>query len=169
MCVFPGGEFGIEQVERVYPAVQTLTGKNTEKTLSDVEPAAMFGGIMDFKASGKGWSLWRRERLIEGRNLMGVQVIHNQSDPERIWIMDGEQFLDLTCPVKCSSARKRGHMTPRSQRFAEQEDTGCAATDVLAVYLGAGTLPHGEEFPRIRQKLVRFSIHADHGNCRIIR
>lgn len=167
--VLPDGERRVKRDQCVNPSVKALAREGTQEALRDVKPTAMLGRIVNLEAFGERSGLGWGECLVEGSDGMCVQVIHDQPDQRRFGIVYSKQFLDLPCPVQGGSAGKRGHMAPRRQRLAEQEDAGGAATDVFAIQLGAGTLPHGERFSRIRQQLVRLFIHAYHGDCRIKR
>ena len=63
--VLPGGEFGVEGVEVVDPAVEALPGQGGQLDLGDVEPGAVFGGVVDLQALGQGERLGGFERLVQ--------------------------------------------------------------------------------------------------------
>ena len=60
--VLPGGEFGVEGVEVGDAAVEALPGQGGQFDLGDVEPGAVFGGVVDLQPLGQ------RERLLAGSN-----------------------------------------------------------------------------------------------------
>ncbi len=61
----PGGELGVEGVEVLDAAVEALPGQGGEFDLGDVEPRAVFGGVVDLQPLGQRERLGRLERLVQ--------------------------------------------------------------------------------------------------------
>jgi hypothetical protein len=59
------GEFGAEGVQVADAAVETLSGQCGQLDLGNVEPGAVFRGVVDLQALGQGVSLGWSERLVE--------------------------------------------------------------------------------------------------------
>ncbi|MEU5942294.1 hypothetical protein ABZ807_24625 [Micromonospora sp. NPDC047548] len=64
-AVLPGGQFGVEDVDVVDAAVETLPGQGGEFDLCDVEPGAVSGGVVDFQVLRERSGLGRLEGLVE--------------------------------------------------------------------------------------------------------
>ena len=64
--VLPGGEFAVEDVEVGDPPVQALPGQGGEFDLGDVEPGAVFRGVVDLQPGREAVRLGRLERLVQG-------------------------------------------------------------------------------------------------------
>jgi hypothetical protein len=48
----PDGEFGVENIEVVDAPVEALAGRYRQLDFGDVEPGAVFGGVLDLQALG---------------------------------------------------------------------------------------------------------------------
>jgi len=57
--VLPGGEFVVEGVQVGDAPAQALPGQAGQFDLGDVEPGAVFGGVVDLQALGEGVGLRR--------------------------------------------------------------------------------------------------------------
>ena len=67
--LLPGGEFGVEDREIIDAPVKALAGERGELDLGDVEPGAVFGGVVDFQA------LCQREGLVGLERLIGEPTV----------------------------------------------------------------------------------------------
>jgi hypothetical protein len=72
----PGGEFPVEGVEVFDPAAQALLGDAGQLDLGDVESGAVFRGVVDLEALSQRERLVWGERLVEGAQGVGVEVVH---------------------------------------------------------------------------------------------
>src|SRR5680860_810434 len=72
--LLPRGEFGVEDVEVVDPAVEALAGQGGELDLGDVEPGPVFGGVVDLESLGQREGLVWFEGLVERGDAVGVEV-----------------------------------------------------------------------------------------------
>lgn len=99
-----GGEFDVEHGEVVDTAVEALAGECGQFDLGDGEPGAVFGGVVDLQALGQcergGWV----EGFVEGRDGVGVEVVHHQHDLLGFGVVDVEEPLDLPSPVDLGPA-----------------------------------------------------------------
>jgi hypothetical protein len=64
---------------------KTLTTQMAEFDLGHVEPTPVFGGIMDFQCIGDSFRLLRNKRFIQRSLMMGIQIIHDQTDLLSVW------------------------------------------------------------------------------------
>jgi hypothetical protein len=60
----PGGEFGAQCLEVLDAPVQALPGQHRELDLGDVEPRAVFGGVVDLEPLRERERLGRLEGLV---------------------------------------------------------------------------------------------------------
>ncbi len=65
-------------------------GQRGELDLGDVEPGAVFGGVVDLEALGQRERLLGFERLIQRSEGVGVQVVHDQHDLLGVGVVDVE-------------------------------------------------------------------------------
>ncbi|UOT08426.1 MULTISPECIES: hypothetical protein [Rhodococcus] len=68
----PGGEFGVEDSEVLDVPVQVLAGQRGELDLGDVEPRAVFGGVVDLEPLRERERLGRLEGLVERSDAVGA-------------------------------------------------------------------------------------------------
>src|SRR5687768_3662774 len=74
--VLPSGELGVEDVQIVDAPVEALAGQRGQLDLGDVEPGAVFGGVVDLQSLRQFSRLGGFERLVEGSDGVGVEVVH---------------------------------------------------------------------------------------------
>src|SRR5215472_17526958 len=79
---------------------QRLASKNTALDLSHIEPAAVFGRVMDLHPPQNASGLGRRESFIQGRCGMYVQVILHDTYAVGLWIDHIDQPLDAVGVVE---------------------------------------------------------------------
>src|SRR5271156_806955 len=77
---FPGGHFFSQQVNAWDSAIEALAVERTQFNLGDVEPTAMFWGVVDFKAAGQSSGFLRFESLIKGSGTVGIQIVQHQTN-----------------------------------------------------------------------------------------
>ena len=132
--VLPGGEFVVEYLEVLDPPIEALPGQGGQLDLGDVEPGAVFGGVVDLQPGGEAARLDRLERLIQRPEGVRVEVVHDQDHGRGVGIVDGEQPVDLVGPVEPGAVGMGIDVAPAAQRLDPDEDRTGAVPDVLAVF-----------------------------------
>lgn len=77
----PGGEFGAQGLEVLDAPVQTLADQHRELDLGDVEPRAVFGGVVDLESLRERERLGRLEGLVERSDAMGARGCPSPAPP----------------------------------------------------------------------------------------
>src|SRR5919109_2167083 len=131
--LFPLLCFLCERLQVWNPAIEALHRQDTELDLSDIEPTAMLGGVMDLQTRGQPARLFWREGLIEGANPMGIEVITHQTCPHRFWVADLKQVSDLMGPVHSGPMLCYMHVPRATQRLREQENVRRPSPLILVV------------------------------------
>jgi hypothetical protein len=70
-----------------HPTRQTPPGKNTDLDFGHIEPATMFGCVMELHSPQNPSGLSRRESFIQGRSGMRVQVILHDAHALVYWLL----------------------------------------------------------------------------------
>lgn len=81
--LLPGSEFGIERLEVFDAPVQTLTGQHGEPDLGDVEPRAVFGGVVNLEPLRERERLGRLEGLVERSDVVSTRDCPSPVPPSR--------------------------------------------------------------------------------------
>src|SRR6266446_5337652 len=81
------------------PSIQALAGEGTQFNFGNIEPAAVFGGMVHLKPFEKLPSLLGRKGLIERADPMRIEVITHQAYPRGFWVAALKQVSDLMGPV----------------------------------------------------------------------
>src|SRR4249920_580387 len=95
--------------------------------------------VVDLQPAGQGVGLLRWECLVEGGDRVGVEIVHDQDDLVRVWVLDTQEMFDALGPVDSGAGGLGVGAAPTRQGFGPNEDRAGAAADVLAVL--AGHLP----------------------------
>ena len=69
----PGGEFGAQGLEVLDAPVQALAGQHREFDFGNVEPRAVFGGVVDLEPLSERERLGRLEGLVERSDAVGAR------------------------------------------------------------------------------------------------
>src|SRR6266496_5864328 len=155
-------------MKMMYPLIETLTSEDAQLDFGNVQPAPMFGRMMNLQSFHKSPRFRWWKRLVERGELVGVQVIADEDDPLGIRIIDVQQLLDLFGPVDFGSSFSDVYLSPARQGLSEHEVCGCAIALILEIdslrlaLLGRNGL---SGFPN---QLGRLFIHADHRNLSIV-
>jgi hypothetical protein len=134
-----------------------------------LQPAAVLRGVVQLQLVGQPLGLGRRERRIQRRRRVGVEVVLHQHDPLGVGIVDVDQVLDAVRPVDPGAPVADHDLAPASQRLTDQEQIAHPAALVLIVFPGwparrqrAGRIDLGEQ-------LAAGLVQADLGAQRVIR
>ena len=84
---FPYGDLGSQCVLVVQPTIQALAIHNVNFRLRHVQPTAVFGRVMKLDLVQDASSLLGRKGLIQARAIVGVQIVLDQTNFLRLWII----------------------------------------------------------------------------------
>jgi hypothetical protein len=71
-----------------------------------LQPAAALGRVVQLQPVGQPLGLGRRERRIQRRRGVGVEVVLDQHDLLGIGVVDVDQLLDGSAPSRCGCAER---------------------------------------------------------------
>src|SRR5215211_6387545 len=129
----------------------------------------MLGGVVQLQPIGQPLGLGRRERRIQRRGRVGVEVVLDQHDLLGVGVVDVEQVLDAVRPVDPGAPRADHHVAPASQRLAHQEQVADPAALVLVVL--PGRLARRDRAGRVDlgKQLAAGLVQADLRAARVVR
>ena len=81
-----------------HPPVKAWASEGPELNVGHIEPAAVFGSMVDFQPARPELAFGRKG-LIERADPMCVEVITDQPHPLSLWVLPLEQVADLCGPV----------------------------------------------------------------------
>src|SRR5215203_1928676 len=136
--------------------------------LGDVQPGAVFRGVVDLQALGQGERLGGFERFVERADGVGVEVVHDQHDGVGVGVVHGQQAFDLVGPVDLGAAGLGVDVAPAPQRFDPDEDRAGAAAAVLVVLDAVTARGGGDRVTGVVEELVGLLVHADHRSARVV-
>ena len=113
-----------------------LSSKDTELTLSHVEPTAMFGRVVKLKPFANPVGFCRFERIIQGRHRMGIQVVQHDADDLGVRISVVNQPFHTVREVLFSPAFGDLDMPLPSQRLKKHEQIARTIPLILVVVAG---------------------------------
>src|SRR3989304_6719123 len=90
----PCSEVSLHRHEIGNSPVQALPGKSAELNLSHVEPTAVFRGMMNLNSFCQPPGFLRLKCLVESGQTVRVEVVHDQTYLDGIWIPFVEHALD---------------------------------------------------------------------------
>ena len=105
-------------------SIQTLPIQGAKLDFRHIEPTAMLRRIMDFEAFCQPPGFLRGKHLVEGSNAMGVQVVHDQTYLDSVWVAFVEHTFDPPRPVFSRSMLGSRHVAFTGQRFHFKKDLG---------------------------------------------
>lgn len=111
----------------------------------------------------------RRERLVQGGDVVGVQVVHDQHDLVRVGVVDVQQVLDPAGPVQAGAGRFRVGAAPAGQGLGPHEDRARPVAHVFGILTGHPSRRGRGAWAGVGQQLQRFLIHHDNRMSRIVR
>src|SRR5512132_2922520 len=115
------------------PPVQALPGQHTQLDLGHVQPAAVLGCVVQLQPVGQPLGLRRRERRVQRRRRVGVEVVLDQHDHVGVGIVHIDQLPDAVRPVDPGPPLAHRHMPPATQRLAHQEHVAHPLPHVLVI------------------------------------
>jgi hypothetical protein len=128
----------------------------------------VLGGVRDLPAVQPPSCCLRRQRLVQGRSRMGVEVSAHQRKASRLRSRHVEQCTDACGPVPCGPACRHPDMTPASPWCATPQWVASPCTllcRVLASAPPSTPRPGGVDLPQ--QWLAGF-VHPEDGRASIV-
>ena len=86
--LFPKGHLPGQGVGIGDPTIQTLPAQKAQFDFGPIQPAPVFGGVMNLQPVDQRPCDNRFERLIQGGRFVGVQVVHHQDHFPGVRIVD---------------------------------------------------------------------------------
>jgi len=80
-------------------ASEAMTRQNAQFTFGDIEPTAVLGRIMNLDPLGQSACFGRGECLVQGCQLVGVEIVTDQNDFFRLGVPFDQQALQFPGPV----------------------------------------------------------------------
>ena len=99
-CALPRANFPDQGRLVRNPAIQTLPTQHVQFNLRDVEPTSVLGGIHGIQPPDQTTRFCRRERLVERRHRVRIQVVHHQRDSIRLGILHIDQRSNVQIDAK---------------------------------------------------------------------
>src|SRR5215468_2921305 len=167
--LFPGRHFRRYQRLAVEPSVQALAIHDVDLRFRHVQPTTVLGCVMQFDLIQEPTCLFRRERLVEARAVMGVQVVLNQADSLGLGVINVHQLPDAFGIVPPSTVFRHLNMTPPPQRFAQHQLVADTFPLILIIDPGRLTPARPLCWSHFAEQLLARFIEAHHGIARIVR
>src|SRR5581483_8402184 len=130
---YPGRDFLLDGSAVGQAAVQTLALPDAQLDLSDVEPTAVLGRVMDLQLVRQALRLRGRERLVQRGRRMRVQLIHHPDDGVSVGKVHVDQGFDTVRPVDPRPLVAHPHLPPPAQRLAHEKEVHDARALVFRI------------------------------------
>jgi len=114
--LFPRRDFIGQLLYQRDTSTDALTGKDADFDFGHVQPATMFGCVMDLQLVRNPKRFRRLERLIERAERMRIQVVHHQDDLTRLGIPLVDQLANAMREIKFRSLVGYFDMSPTGER-----------------------------------------------------
>src|SRR5574341_1111898 len=111
-----------------------FTHEHAELDFSHVEPTAMLGRVVKDHTSGKAIGFGGCKGLVERRQLMDVEIIHDQLNTFSIRIADIDQPTQLMSEILSGTMLGDFDMPPVGQRLEEQEQVARPVALIFIVH-----------------------------------
>src|SRR5512135_1191119 len=164
----PRRHLSFQLLPRLDPTRQALPGQHRQLDLRHVQPAAMLRGVVDLQLLGDPPGPLRRERLVQRRQLVRVQVVHHQHHFLRLLVHLLDQPTHHLGEVHRRPTLGHLHRPPTEQRFADHEQVGRPVAGILVVEplrlarLGRDRLGH------LADQLLARLVEADQGALLVV-
>ena len=125
-----------------YPAVKALPGQHPQFYLRYIQPTPVLRRVVNLQPFGDAPRLGRLEGLVQGREAVGVQIVHHQDYPVFVRVVHVHQLLHHAGPINLGSLVRHLHPSPPLQGREQHEQV---AHPVALVFVIVG---HGCPGPR---------------------
>jgi len=131
--VSPGGHLAGELLLALDAPIDALHYKGGQIDLRNVQPGAMLGHVNKLDLPGQPPSgLWI-EALVEGRSVVGVEVVADQPDALDLWVDLLDQFSDRLFELDFSASRSYPESSLTGQRRDGQKHVCRFLADILVI------------------------------------
>ena len=103
MLRVPGSEDFTQSTDRFDTLVESLASENGELDFGDVEPASVLGRVMDLEALGEQARFGGCERLVERSRRVSIEVVQDEHDLFRVWVLDVGQAPEKVSEIDSSA------------------------------------------------------------------
>jgi len=128
----------------------------------------VLGRVVEFQPLRDAERLLRGKRLVERADVMRVQVVEDQHDLLRLWVMHVHQLPDRFGPVHHRAPLGDLHVAPPGQRLKEEEKVGHSVADLFIVAPLRLTGRGWDRRAALSYQLLADLIHADLGPVRVV-
>src|SRR4030043_1236371 len=84
--IFPGRDVTLHDIKGRDSPIQTLSIQGAEFNFCHIEPATVFGCVMDIETLCQTPGFSWLKNLIKRRKSMGIQIIHDQTYFNSVWV-----------------------------------------------------------------------------------
>src|SRR4030066_1791710 len=149
----PRGDVALHSYQIGNSPIQALPIQGAKLDLRHIEPTAVLWCVMDFEAFCQPPGFLRRKHLVEGSSAMGVQVVHDQTYLDSVWVAFVEHAFDPPRPVFSRSMLGGRDMAFAGQRFHFKKDLGNSVADVFMVHSCRSSRSNSHRLAHVPDKL----------------
>src|SRR4051794_12857085 len=117
---FPSANFPLQHGGVGDPPVEALAGEHRQFDLRLVEPAGMIGRMDELQPFYQSPCLLGRERFIESRGRVRVEVVEHDADPLRVGKVHLDERLHLMREIDLRPLLGHLHMPPAARRVVRR-------------------------------------------------
>jgi hypothetical protein len=152
-----------------YPSPKALPADGAYFQFRHIEPRAVFGCMMDFKALPKPPRLFRFKHGIQGSQTVGIQVVHNQNDFFRVRIVVFSHVAQAMGEIFTGAPLCYQDFPPLGKGLKHHKQIANPIADILIIILGALSRLDGSAFPGFPDELPVRLIKAHYRTFFVIR
>ena len=158
----PYSGFCLQRFDVADSPSQTLLGEGGQFYLNHIKPGTMLRGMMKLKLLPDTTSFSRLKRLVQGRDVVCIQVVANKNDLFYVGKVLIYKLFDFLRPVRLAAMCADCHPSPAIMRSCEHKATAGAVSDVFMVHLLRMVVRRQMDcLSRIMVKFNGLLIHAD--------
>lgn len=168
--LIPSSGFCFQRFDVADSPSQASLGEGGQFYLGQVQPGTMLRGMMKFNLLPDTTSIIRLKRLVQGRDVVRIQVVADKNDLSRVWEVLIYKLFDFLRPVRLAAMCTDCHPSPAFMRSREHEAAAGAVSDVFMV--NSLRMVVGRQVDCLSRIVVKFNgllIHADQRPQRISR
>ena len=154
--------FCFQRFDVVDSPSQTLRGEGGQFYLGHIKPGTMLRGMMKLKLLPDTTSFSRLKRLVQGRDVVRVQVITDKNNLLRIGEVLIYKLFDFLRPFRLAAMCTDCHPSPAFMRSCEHEAAAGTVSNVFMVHLLRMVVRRQMDcLSRIVVKFNGLLVHAD--------
>ncbi len=113
----PSIDFLFESFFAGYSSIEALLGQRCQFGFGQIEPTAVLGCVVNFKAFNQATGFLWLEGLVQRTHFVCVQVVHHKDNFVGVGIQLVDELLDYVSKVDFGSPISNFNMPPPCQRF----------------------------------------------------